>query len=63
MGLNSLLLFYDVRASQETHLLASTACYEAMYLLFYMQIIFVPYRKHAHGPPRPLIGIAVLFYM
>jgi hypothetical protein len=34
-----------------------------MALLFYIQVIFVPNRKHAYGPPRPVKGIALLLYM
>jgi hypothetical protein len=33
-----------------------------MALLFYMQMMFVPHRKH-YGLPRPVTEIALLFYM
>jgi hypothetical protein len=32
-------------------------------LPFYMQMLFVPHRKHAYGPPRPATGIASPFYI
>jgi hypothetical protein len=32
-------------------------------LLFYMQMMFIPDRKHAYEPPRPVTDIALLFYM
>jgi hypothetical protein len=32
-------------------------------LLSYMQMIFVPHRKHTCGPPRPVTDIALLSYM
>jgi hypothetical protein len=41
------LLFYvnDVRTSQETYLLASTACYGEIFTFLYVDV-FVPHRKH-----------------
>jgi hypothetical protein len=29
-------------------------------LIFYMQMMFVPYRKHTSRPPRPVTGIALV---
>jgi hypothetical protein len=28
-----------------------------------MEIMFVPYRKHTYGPPWPVTGIPLLYYM
>jgi hypothetical protein len=37
------------------------ACYEDTFTS-YMQMMFVPYRKHTYGPPRTVTGIALLVY-
>jgi hypothetical protein len=50
----------DVHASQKSHAWAYTVCYGDSFT-FYMQIMFVPHRKHIYEPPRPLKGIALLF--
>jgi hypothetical protein len=46
-----LFIYVDaVRTSQETELLASTACYRDGFNSLYDMI--VPHRKHIYGPPR-----------
>jgi hypothetical protein len=56
------LHFYidGVCTSQETHLWASTVYYGDSFT-FYMQMMFVPHRKHVYGPPRSLTVITSLF--
>jgi hypothetical protein len=39
-----------------------TACYRDSFT-FYKYMIFVPHRKHTYGPPRPITGIALFFYV
>jgi hypothetical protein len=48
----------DVRTSQEAQI--STACYWDS-CTFYMQMMFIPHRKHR--PSVPVTGLALLFYM
>jgi hypothetical protein len=62
MGLNSLLqgylyFFYldEVYTPYETRLWTSTACY-GIALLLYMEMMFVPYRKHTYESPWPVTG-------
>jgi hypothetical protein len=50
----------DIRTSQETYLWTSTTCYAVRFTL-YMQRIFVPGRKYAYGPPRPVTGLSLFF--
>jgi hypothetical protein len=47
------------------HLWASTACYRDRfnYIYIYIYMMFVRNRKHTYGPPRSVMGMAVLFYM
>jgi hypothetical protein len=52
----------DVRTPQETHLWPSTACYEDGFT-FYMQMMFVPHRKHICGLSRPDNEDGFTFYM
>jgi hypothetical protein len=49
------LLFYvgDVRISKDAHTWTSTACYGDM---------FLPHRKHAYEPPRPVTVVALLVF-
>jgi hypothetical protein len=51
----------DVGTSQETHLWLSAACYGDSFN-FFMQMIFVPYRKHTYGLPQPVTRIALILY-
>jgi hypothetical protein len=35
------------------------ACYEASFAFLYVDV-FIPHRKHAYGPPRPVTRMALL---
>jgi hypothetical protein len=34
-----------------------------IFILFFMQVMFVPHRKHTHVSPRPVTEIFILFFM
>jgi hypothetical protein len=60
-NLDSFTFLYvdDVRTSQETTIRFHGVT--GIALLFYMQMMFVPHRKHR--PPLPATSMALLFYM
>jgi hypothetical protein len=43
------------------HLRSSTACYGGSFTFRYVDDV-LPHRKHTYTPPRPVAGIALLFY-
>jgi hypothetical protein len=52
----------DVRTSQGTHIRASTACYGDRFI-FYVQMTFLPHRKHTYRPPRSVTEIVLHFLL
>jgi hypothetical protein len=56
------LYINDVRTSQKALPWASTACYGDIVTFLYV-MMFVPYKEHSFGPPLPVTGITLLYYM
>jgi hypothetical protein len=52
----------NVRTSQETHLWVSKVCYGYSFNFLHVDDVRTC-RKHTYGPPRPVMEIALLFYM
>jgi hypothetical protein len=61
-GISLLFICRWYSSSQETHLWAPTAGYWDSFTV-YMQMMFIPHRKHTHGPPRPVTGRTLLYLL